>query len=176
MDDYDIVSLRGAIHLPDMSSIPTLAHQSAMLETSVEGATTIRRSRPLSILTKLDSPESESSKDEMDVDVETLPPLPKTLFIGDVRLFAMKQKLTAAGISAAFAGEGVLVCGPVSSKPGFVDMRNKSKQAYESEDIDTSGGQVAVRKTRAGELAIEGNPGDTFYAVRNIVYSLHAEA
>lgn len=145
-----------------------------MLDSSVDGATTIRRPRPLSILTKLDTPDSDSSG--MDVDIETLPPLPRTLFIGDVRLFAMKQKLTAAGISAAFAGEGVLVCGPVNKAAKFVDLRNKSKRVEESEEIDTSGGQVAVRKTKAGELAIEGNPGDTFYAVRNIVYSLHAEA
>jgi len=93
--------------------------------------------------------------------------------------------LNALGIPSAFAGEGVLVCGPISKKAAIVEQQKQrfssSVVAVKARDtpeveIDTSGGQVAVRKSRAGELAIEGNPGSTFYAVRNVIYNLHAAA
>lgn len=175
VDDYDIVAFRGAVNLPDVSSIPTLNSQQNLLDPPAEGGRSTRRAhRPLSILTNLEARSSRTNT-SMDVDSneDSLPPLNKTLFIGDVRLFALKQQLNKAGIPAAFAGEGVLVCGPV--KNTTAEVKGKSKKVEETDELDTSGGQVAVRKSRAGELALEGSPGDTFYAVRQVLYSVHAE-
>lgn len=94
----------------------------------------------------------------------TLKPLVPALFIGDVRLAILRQRLQSLKIPAAFAGEGVLVCGPVSLKEKRLG------------GVDLSGGQVAVRKGKTGELLIEGQPGESFNLVRQAVYLLHSSA
>ena len=126
----------------------------------------------------------------MDADTPTtLPPLSPHLFIGDIRLAMLKARLLAINIPSSFAGEGVLVCGPVQSQsrasasPKSKDPKarltsqkpsSKSSATPELADSDTALGQIAVRKSVDGELVLEGQPGDTFYAVRSLVYSLHA--
>lgn len=80
--------------------------------------------------------------------------LPRTTLIGDLRLTALRAKLTSLGLSAEFAGEGVLIC----SGGGTGEM----------EQI------VAVRKTGRGKLSVEGTTGDVYFSVRKEVYGLHA--
>ena len=62
------------------------------------------------------------------------------------------------GISAEFAGEGVLVCG------GGGGAGNSSAPVQ----------YVAVKKTGRGQVILEGAPSDVYYAVRQEVYGLHA--
>jgi len=76
--------------------------------------------------------------------------------IGDLKLTALKSRLSKLGIAAEFAGEGVLVCGG---------------QAGSEETIHAS---VAVRKTARGKVAMEGTVSDVYYAVRQEIYNLHA--
>lgn len=46
----------------------------------------------------------------------------------------------------------------------------------EEEGMEISGGRVAVRKVGRGKLVMEGVMGETYYVVRQVVYSLHAPA
>lgn len=89
---------------------------------------------------------------QMDV-VNAADALPKAMMIGDLKLTALKVRLNQLNISAEFAGEGVLVC------------RVKND---EEEDV------VAVRKTRRGEVRVEGCASNLFYIVREEIYQLHA--
>ena len=87
----------------------------------------------------------------------TLPELPPTLFIGDLKLTALKARLAKIGIAAEFAGEGVLVCG-------------------DAEEEGEDGEVVAVRKGEGGRVEVEGGVGrgEVFVRVRREVYGLHA--
>lgn len=68
------------------------------------------------------------------------------VFIGDLRLSDFKPVLEKAGISAIFSG-GMLICN----------------------------GCVAVKKTASsGQLSLEGNVCDTYYAVRDLLYGQFA--
>ena len=95
------------------------------------------------------------------------------------------------GIPTSYAGEGVLVCGPLpvaSSAPVAAKGTTAQKLASRSrkakgEKEDTPevteepaerGGKVAVRKDGSGQLMIEGPPGETFFMVRSAIYALHA--
>ncbi|KAL0095247.1 beta-lactamase-like protein [Phycomyces blakesleeanus] len=69
-----------------------------------------------------------------------------SVFVGDVRLTEFKRILQAEGISAEFKGEGMLVCND----------------------------QVAVRKTGAGQLLVEGVLSVDYYKIRSLLYSQHA--
>jgi cleavage and polyadenylation specificity factor subunit 2 len=80
--------------------------------------------------------------------------LPQSTIIGDLRLTALKSRLAALGISAEFAGEGVLVCNGASGS---------SKDEY-----------VAVKKSGRGQVILEGAPSGVYYTVRQEVYDLHA--
>jgi len=81
-------------------------------------------------------------------------PLPKSTMIGDLKLNVLRQRLTALGLSAEFAGEGLLVC----SGGGVGELEQT----------------VAIRKTGRGKISIEGSTGDVYFTVRDEVYSLHA--
>jgi len=80
--------------------------------------------------------------------------LPRSTMIGDLKLTALRSRLTALGVSAEFAGEGVLVC----SGGGTGDLEQT----------------VAVRKMGKGKISVEGSAGDVYFAVRKEVYALHA--
>lgn len=77
--------------------------------------------------------------------------LPRSTIIGDLKLTALKSRLAALGVSAEFAGEGVLVCNGASTDS-----------------------QVAVKKIGRGQVVVEGAPSQVYYLVRQEVYSLHA--
>jgi cleavage and polyadenylation specificity factor subunit 2 len=122
-------------------------------------------------------------KEEPDGKPKVLPPLSAPLFIGDLRLGTLRQQLTLLRIPAAFAGEGILICGPVTpprqQRTAVRDPRKGGAVKTEGEDEvpeDVSGGQVVVRKEASGRLVIEGGAGETFFAVRRAVYALHAAA
>lgn len=82
-----------------------------------------------------------------------LPTTPTSLYIGDLKLTALKLRLQTLGVRADFAGEGVLVC---SSR-------------------EDEGEVVAVRKLDKGRVEVEGNGfGEVFYTVKREVANLHA--
>lgn len=74
--------------------------------------------------------------------------------IGDLKLTALRSRLTALGLSAEFAGEGVLLC----SGGGVGDLEQT----------------VAVKKTGRGRISLEGSTGDVYFTVRDEIYALHA--
>lgn len=82
--------------------------------------------------------------------------LPGSLFVGDLRLANLKNRLSALTppIAAEFAGEGILICGP-----GI----QKGQQAK-------GGSVVAVRKLGEGEIVLEGGLGRTYETVRKELY------
>lgn len=82
-------------------------------------------------------------------------PLPSSLFIGDLRLLALKNRLGSMGIPAQFAGEGVLVCGP----------------GVQGE----KGGIVAVRKLEEGRVVLEGPVSGIYFVVRKELYGSYAQ-
>lgn len=84
--------------------------------------------------------------------------LPSSLFIGDLRLLALKTRLASQSISAAFAGEGVLVCGSIEA----------SGKAKAGNSI------VVVRKLGEGRVILEGSISTTYFAVRKELYSSYA--
>ena len=80
--------------------------------------------------------------------------VPRALMIGDLKLTSLKTRLNRLGITADFAGEGILVC----------------RNTVDGEDEDI----VAVRKTSKGQVRVEGDASTLFYAVREEIYKLHA--
>jgi cleavage and polyadenylation specificity factor subunit 2 len=79
-------------------------------------------------------------------------PLPGSLFIGDLRLLALKSRLAGQKIDAQFAGEGVLVCG-----------------------TEGKGSMVVVRKLGEGQVVLEGAVSKTYFAVRKELYGSYAQ-
>ncbi|KAI3612220.1 cleavage and polyadenylation specificity factor subunit [Moniliophthora roreri] len=82
--------------------------------------------------------------------------LPSSTMIGELKLTALKSRLTAIGIHAELAGEGVLICGATTGPDSTLENT------------------VAVRKTGVGRVELEGNVSDVYYAVRKEIYNLHA--
>jgi cleavage and polyadenylation specificity factor subunit 2 len=85
-------------------------------------------------------------------------PLPSSLFVGDLRLAALKARLAAKSIPAEFAGEGVLICGP-----------GVSLERAEGDDLK-GGSIVAVRKLAEGSIVLEGSVGKVYFDVRRELY------
>lgn len=85
---------------------------------------------------------------------EVVATMPRAVMIGDLKLTSLKNRLNRLGISADFAGEGILVC----------------RSAVSGDEEDT----VAVRKTRQGQVRVEGDASSLFYTVREEIYKLHA--
>lgn len=93
--------------------------------------------------------------------------LPKSMMIGDLKLTALKARLSAVGVQAELVGEGVLICGAMEN-PG---RRLGGGPGVAQSDL---GKNVAVRKTGRGKLEIEGNASDVYYIVRREVYNMYA--
>ncbi|TFK55437.1 hypothetical protein OE88DRAFT_1651747 [Heliocybe sulcata] len=87
--------------------------------------------------------------------------LPHSTMIGELKLTALKSRLTSVGIAAELVGEGVLMCGKRRGG-GRVD------NALGMEDM------VAVRKTARGKVELEGSASEVYYTVRKEIYGLHA--
>ncbi len=85
--------------------------------------------------------------------------LPHSTMIGELKLTALKQRLTTIGIQAELIGEGVLICGG---------------GARQGENDDTPEQTVAVRKKAKGTVELEGNVSELYYKVRAEIDSLHA--
>ncbi|KAL0067619.1 hypothetical protein AAF712_005334 [Marasmius tenuissimus] len=83
--------------------------------------------------------------------------LPSSTMIGELKLTALKSRLTTIGIHAELIGEGVLICGATST--GAASRLENT---------------VAVRKSGVGRVELEGNVSDVYYAVRKEIYNLHA--
>lgn len=115
-----------------------------------------------------------------------LPPLPSAIFIGDLKLTALKTSLERLSIPCQFTGDGTLLCGPapssaftydfISSSATPLDPRLGAKAVRASEEDEVrrvGGGKVLVRKEK-GRLVLEGGVGETMIVVRRVVYGLHA--
>ncbi|KAL1735967.1 beta-lactamase-like protein [Schizophyllum commune] len=85
--------------------------------------------------------------------------LPCSTMIGELKLTALKARLAQVGVHAELVGEGVLICGVTHRKGDGADPLAES---------------VAVRKTARGNVEMEGNVSETYYAVRKEIYNLHA--
>lgn len=92
-------------------------------------------------------------------------PLPQTLFIGDLRLTALKSRLSSLAVPAEFAGEGMLICGP-----GVPTLLRGEKLGP-----GASASVVAVRKTAEGRIEMEGSIGDVYHVVRQALYANFAQ-
>jgi cleavage and polyadenylation specificity factor subunit 2 len=91
---------------------------------------------------------------DVEEDSKEITTMPRAVMIGDLKLTSLKVRLSRLGISADFAGEGILVC----------------RSAVTGDEEDT----VAVRKTRKGQVRVEGDASSLFYTVREEIYKLHA--
>lgn len=84
--------------------------------------------------------------------------LPRSTMIGDLKLTALKGKLSTKGVRTEFAGEGVLLC-----------------RSNKDDDNDLSTGSiVAVRKKADGRVELEGSVTEVYYTVRQTIRELHA--
>jgi len=87
--------------------------------------------------------------------------------IGDLKLTALKARLSAVGVQAELVGEGVLICGAMENIGRRFGVGGNSAQ----HDLDKN---VAVRKTARGRVEIEGTVSDVYYIVRREVYNMYA--
>jgi cleavage and polyadenylation specificity factor subunit 2 len=83
-------------------------------------------------------------------------PLPNSTMIGELKLTALKSRLSSIGVKAELIGEGVLICGTSDSS---------------DENLE---GTVSVKKLAKGKIELEGNVSDVYYHVRREIYNLHA--
>ncbi|KIO32800.1 hypothetical protein M407DRAFT_211516 [Tulasnella calospora MUT 4182] len=132
-EDSEMAFLSGKVPARGSSSIPVLEPLSST-------------SHPL----RLATPQEDEAKNTR----FSVAPLPRTTMIGDLKLAALRSRLTALGLSAEFAGEGVLLC----SGGGVGDLEQT----------------VAVKKTGRGKISVEGSTGDVYFTVRDEIYALHA--
>jgi len=89
------------------------------------------------------------------------------MMIGDLKLTALKARLSAVGVQAELVGEGVLICGAMEN-PG---RRLGPGVGAVQSDLNKN---VAVRKTARGKVEIEGTVSDVYYIVRREVYNMYA--
>jgi len=143
-EDNEVAFVAGRIAFNANSAIPVL--EAAVVSKSQEEAATL-------LLTPARSQEQQHAVAAVSPQV-----LPQTTLIGDLRLTALKARLSALGINADFAGEGVLICS--SSQAG--------KAASDNEII-------SVRKMGRGRVEVEGNISDVYYTVRKELYGLYAQ-
>lgn len=130
-EDYEVAQITGRYTFPSNTTIPVLESLSLLPPSSL-------------------SPFSTTPSPSL-----TLPTAPPSLYIGDLRLTALKGRLQALGVRAEFAGEGVLVC--------------------TSSVSDEAGEVVAVRKLDKGQVEVESNGvGNLFHRVKREVAGLHA--
>lgn len=195
----------GIIHIDPESEMPVLERQSiadtttaptlaSEVQASTEGSAP-DHGETASATTEVQTntgkeDDAAASASGSDNGVVTFPALKPALFIGDLRLALLRERLNALKIPSEFTGEGVLVCGPAppeafdydftsAAKRAGLDLRKGAKyirDALLDEAMETSGGRVAVRKAGRGKLILEGSPGETYFVVRRAVYALHAQA
>ena len=120
--------MRGLVAAHATSTIPTLEPISSSMVT-VDPATLVRTLVPRML----------GARPQV--------PLPHSTMIGELKLTALKSRLTSIGVQAELIGEGVLICGTPTSS-------------------DTFRGSVAVRKLAKGKIELEGNVSDVYYIVR----------
>lgn len=171
VEDYDVAFIAGEIHFDAESDLPVL-ERSALTHAVLPA--------PSLVLPAPDTDDSERALISSATSL-VLPALRPSLFIGDLRLTVLKDRLRALNVPSEFAGEGVLVCGPAPPESYMtaggraIDPR-KGAKATADEARAAAGAKVAVKKMGRGRLVIEGAPGETYYVVRRVVYSLHAHA
>jgi len=85
--------------------------------------------------------------------------------IGDLKLTALKARLSGVGVQAELVGEGVLICGA---------MENPSRKLGTAASVTQADKNVAVKKTARGKVEIEGTVSDVYYIVRREVYNMYA--
>lgn len=135
-EDNEIAYVRGLVAAHATSTIPTL-------EPVLSSAVHIDPAAPVKPLT----PRMLGARPQV--------PLPHSTMIGELKLTALKSRLTSIGVQAELIGEGVLICGTATSSDSF-------------------GGSVAVRKVGKGKIELEGNVSEVYYTVRREIYNLHA--
>lgn len=194
VDDYDVAFISGVVHFDPETELPVLERDSIVSQPLLIAPLLRRMHKPSTTSSdadgKIDKDEDTTmeppvlaSSDEGEGE-NVFPPLPSSLFIGDLRLTILKDRLAALGVPSFFSASGVLLCGPAppaafnfipSSVAASVDPR-RGKKEVEEEGTARSGGRVAVRKEGRGKLVIEGSAGETYFLVRKTVYALHAMA
>jgi cleavage and polyadenylation specificity factor subunit 2 len=155
-DGYEVMMVAGHVALSQGSTVP-------MLETTA-------RVRPDVVEVKEEEEPSGETATEHTIKVEPDLPaiaprisqptkmapssLPSSIYVGDLRLAALKAKLAtlAVPVPAEFAGEGILICGQRGS------------------GAETRGAVVAVRKVGEGDIVLEGCVGRTWFDVRKALY------
>ncbi|GAA5902829.1 cleavage polyadenylation factor subunit CFT2 [Sporobolomyces salmoneus] len=187
VEDYDVAYVSGVVQLDAESDLPVLergsfADRNSQLALPAPETTTTS--------TETESQIVEITEDSTTTDSSLLPALKPSLFIGDLRLALLKERLSALKIPTEFTGEGVLVCGPAPPEAfdydfasraveKGIDTRKGAKYIRDellAEAMEESGGKVAVRKVGRGKLVLDGTPGETYFVVRKAVYALHAQA
>ncbi|GAA5956213.1 hypothetical protein JCM21900_006839 [Sporobolomyces salmonicolor] len=209
VEDYDVAYVSGVVRIDPESDLPVLERASfsdattavpalpvpAGAEPTEAPATTIEGEPETAAgaAPSADSTEQavvvSGSPPPSDATV-VLPALRPSLFIGDLRLALLKERLAALRVPSEFTGQGILVCGPAppeafdfdftaAAAAKGIDMRRGAKavrDALWAEAMETSGGKVSVRKVGRGRLVVDGSPGETYFVVRKAVYALHAQA
>ncbi|KAG0654938.1 hypothetical protein C6P46_001333 [Rhodotorula mucilaginosa] len=191
VDDYDVAYVSGIIRIDPESEMPVLERQSIADTTAAPTlASEVQASTEGAAADNGEAAEAQAASERDDDGIVTFPALKPALFIGDLRLALLRERLNALKIPSEFTGEGVLVCGPAppeafdydftsAAKRAGLDLRKGAKyirDALLDEAMETSGGRVAVRKAGRGKLILEGSPGETYFVVRRAVYALHAQA
>jgi len=191
VEDYDVAYVSGVVQLDPESDLPVLERGSFVNPNAQQALPAPETAEDL--VPQDDSAalvETETDKDIDSTDPSLLPALKPSLFIGDLRLALLKERLSVLKIPSEFTGEGVLVCGPAppeafdydfasrAAEKG-IDPRKGAKAVRDQlldEAMEESGGKVAVRKVGRGKLVLDGTPGETYFVVRKAVYALHAQA
>ncbi|GAA6060200.1 hypothetical protein JCM10212_002279 [Sporobolomyces blumeae] len=203
VEDYDVAYVSGVVQVDAESDLPVL-ERGSFVNTNSTGAlpapsSTAEAPRPEDengasdgqapstetavVVATTDEPTTES-------DPSILPDLQPSLFIGDLRLALLKERLSALKIPTEFTGEGILVCGPAPPEAFDFDFASRAtergidqrkglkavRDQLIDEAMEQSGGKVAVRKVGRGKLVLDGVPGETYFVVRKAVYALHAQA
>jgi cleavage and polyadenylation specificity factor subunit 2 len=160
-EDYEVAKVSGQIHIGTNMSIPVLElpikdEQQVIADVTEEAVGRIGTNEiSYTLRTTTQSVLAKNSPAH----------LPQTLFIGDLRLNALKAKLSSMSIPAEFAGEGMLICGP--GVPAL--LRGDKLGSGMGSSV------VAVRKTAEGKIEMEGNVGEIYYNVRSALYGNFAQ-
>ncbi|GAA5881219.1 hypothetical protein JCM16303_004848 [Sporobolomyces ruberrimus] len=194
VEDYDVAYVSGVVQIDAESDLPVLERSSfvnpnaqlALPSTeTAQDATTIEETSSQAVVEA-----APNAEDVEPTDPSILPTLKPSLFIGDLRLALLKERLTNLQIPTEFTGEGVLVCGPAPPEAFDYDFATRAiekgidtrkgtkfiRDELLEEAMAESGGKVAVRKVGRGKLVLDGMPGETYFVVRKAVYALHAQA
>lgn len=133
---FEVVQIVASLQDPEGSAVPTLEKATALSQGDPV--------RPLQPMTTVEGM-SEGRLQRL---------TSASLFIGDLRLGALKARLGPVGVQATLAGGGLLVC--------------KAATAADRAQV------VTVRKAGKGELVVEGAAGPLYTAVKRVVYAMHA--